>query len=127
MGTNYHGFRDLIVYKKSYSLGIEVFELTKTFPKEERYSLSDQIRRSSRSVPVNISEAWAVRRYPKSFISKLFISYGEASETSVWLDYACDHRYISDNIHKKMFDQYEEVQKMLRSMIQQPEKFCYHK
>ncbi len=127
MGTNYHGFRDLIVYKKSYSLGIKVFELTKTFPKEERYSLSDQIRRSSRSVSVNISEAWAFRQYPKSFISKLFISYGEASETNVWLDYARDHHHISDDIHKKIFDQYEEVQKMLRSMIQQPGKFCHHK
>ena len=127
MGTNYRGFRDLIVFQKSYSLGIEVFDLTKTFPKEERYSLSDQIRRSSRSVAVNISEAWAFRTYPKSFISKLFISYGEASETSVWLDYARDHQYISNDIHKKIFNKYEEVQKMLRSMIKQPEKFCYNK
>jgi len=127
MGTKYHGFRDLIVFKKSYSLGIEIFELSKGFPKEERYSLSDQIRRSSRSVAVNISEAWAFRTYPKSFISKLFISYGEASETSVWLDYARDHQYISNDIHKKIFDKYEEVQKMLRSMIKQSEKFCYNK
>ena len=71
----------MIVYQKSYDLALEIFEITKTFPKEERYSLVDQIRRSSRSVPANIAEAWVKRKYPKSFISKLLDSLAEEAET----------------------------------------------
>ncbi|HET56112.1 MAG TPA: four helix bundle protein, partial [Ignavibacteria bacterium] len=89
----YRGFRDLIVYQLSYKLAVEIFEETKSFPKEEKYALTDQIRRSSRSVPANISEAWFRRRYPKSFVSKLIDSDGEASETTVWLDFSKDHKY----------------------------------
>lgn len=77
--TGYKGFRDLIVYQKSYKLAMEVFEVTKTYPKEEKYSLVDQIRRSSRSVPSNIAEAWVKRKYPKSFVSKLLDSLAEES------------------------------------------------
>ncbi len=73
---------------------MEVFELSKKFPKEERYSLTDQIRRSSRSVSGNIAEAWRKRRYPKSFVAKLSDSDGESAETQVWLDYALDCKYI---------------------------------
>ena len=80
---NYRGFRDLIVYQLSYKLAIEIFEVTKSFPKEEKYSLTDQIRRSSRSVPTNIAEAWSKRRYPKSFVNRLVDSDGETSETTV--------------------------------------------
>jgi four helix bundle protein len=80
---SYRGFRDLIVYQLSYQLSVEIFEITKIFPKEEKYSLVDQIRRSSRSVPANISEAWSRRRYPKSFVNKLIESDGETSETTV--------------------------------------------
>ena len=83
---SYRGFRDLIVYQLSYKLAVEIFEITKTFPKEEKYALVDQIRRSSRSVPANIAEAWSRRRYPKSFVNKLIDSLGEESETEVWLD-----------------------------------------
>ncbi len=75
---NYKGFRDLKVYQLSYQLALEIFELTKTFPKEEKHSLIDQIRRSSRSVPANIAEAWFKRRYPKSFVSKLVHPAAEA-------------------------------------------------
>lgn len=121
----YRGFRDLIVYQLSYKLSIEIFELTKSFPEEEKYSLTDQIRRSSRSVPTNISEAWSRRRYPKSFISKLVDADGEASETTVWLDYSKDFKYTTIEIHNYFIDKYNEVSKMLNSMINSPEKFCH--
>jgi four helix bundle protein len=81
--SNYRGFRDLIVYQKSYKLAMEIFEITKSFPKEEKYSLVDQIRRSSRSVPANIAEAWIKRKYPKSFISKLLDSLAEEADRSL--------------------------------------------
>lgn len=122
---DYRGFRDLIVYQLSYKLSVEIFELTTTFPKEEKYSLVDQIRRSSRSVPTNISEAWSRRRYPKSFVSKLIDADGEASETTVWMDFSMDHKYINEEIHTYFIDKYSEVSKMLNSMINTPEKFCY--
>ena len=125
MGTNYKEFRDLKVYQLSYTLANEIFELSKSFPKEERYSLTDQIRRSSRSVPANISEAWSHRSYFKAFVSKLIISHGEASETEVWLDFARDHDYISRKSHQYLFNRYEEVEKIPGSMIRCPEKFCY--
>ena len=121
----YRGFRDLIVYQLSYQLAVEIFEMSKTFPKDEKYSLTDQIKRSSRSVPSNISEAWSKRRYPKSFISKLIDSDGEASETTVWLDFAKDHKYITTAKHNYFLVKYEEVSKMLNSMIKTPEKFCF--
>ena len=121
---NYRGFRDLIVYQLSYKLAIEIFEVTKSFPKEEKYSLTDQIRRSSRSVPTNIAEAWSKRRYPKSFVNRLVDSDGETSETTVHLDFSRDHGYIDFDKHKYFIEKYEEVSKMLNSMIQSPGKFC---
>ena len=78
------GFRDLIVYQKSYTLAMKIYEITKWFPKEEKYSLIDQIRRSSRSIPANIAEAWAKRIYPKVFVNKLSDALGEEHETEVW-------------------------------------------
>jgi four helix bundle protein len=122
--TNYHGFRDLIVYQKSYKLAMEIFEITKSFPKEEKYSLVDQVRRSSRSIPANISEAWVKRKYPKSFVSKLLDSLAEESETEVWIDMSKDCKYIDDQIHNSLLNRYQEVAKMLSSMINNPEKFC---
>ena len=122
--ADYKGFRDLIVYQKSYKLAMEIFEITKTFPKEEKYSLIDQMRRSSRSVPANISEAWAKRKYPKSFVSKLIDSLGEESETEVWIDMSKDCKYIDGQQHKSLLEKYQEVAKMLHSMINSPDKFC---
>lgn len=116
----YRGFRDLKVYQLSYQLALEIFELTKVFPKEEKYSLLDQVRRSSRSVCANIAEAWYKRRYPKSFISKLIDSAGEAGETEVWIDFSFDHRYMIEEHHRKLLDKYSEVGKMLNSMINHP-------
>jgi len=121
---NYHGFRDLIVYQKSYKLAMEIYELTKSFPKEEKYSLIDQIRRSSRAVPANISAAWVRRKYPKFFISKLLDSLEEESETEVWLDMSYDCKYIDDQLHKSLMGRYNEIARMLSSMINFPDKFC---
>ena len=117
-------FRDLIVYQKAYKLAMEIFEISKTFPKEEKYSLTDQIRRSSRSVTSCISESWAKKRYIKSFISKLSDSLGEEFETETWLDYSRDCKYITIEKHDGLMDGYDEVRKMLISMINNPEKWC---
>jgi four helix bundle protein len=122
--SNYQGFRDLIVYQKSYKLAMEIFEVTKSFPKEEKYSLVDQVRRSSRSIPANISEAWVKRKYPKSFVSKLLDSLAEEGETEVWIDMSKNCKYIDDQLHNSLINRYQEIAKMLNSMINNPEKFC---
>ena len=106
-------------------MAVEIFEVSKHFPKEEKYSLTDQIRRSSRSVSANISEAWSKRRYPKHFVYKLTDSDGEASETTVWLNFSLNHEYINKEIHDYFIVKYSEVGKMLGSIIKNPEKFCY--
>ena len=121
----YGGFRDLKVYQLSYQLALEIFEITKKFPKEELYSLTDQIRRSSRSVPSHIAEAWRKRKYPKSFISKLIDSLSEESETEVSLDFSKDLSYISKEKHLYFIEKYDEVARMLTSMINKPDKFCH--
>ena len=119
-----NSFRDLIVYQKAYKLAMEIFEISKSFPKEEKYSLTDQIRRSSRSVTSNIAEAWAKKRYVKSFVNKLTDSLGEEYETEVWLDYSRDTKYITVIMHSELMNEYDEVRKMLISMINHPEKWC---
>src|SRR5680860_719109 len=99
--------KELKVFQLSFEAGMEIFRMTKSFPKEETYSLTDQIRRSSRSVSGNLAEAFRKRRYPKSFIAKLSDSEGEAAETQVWLDYAFACGYIEKEIHDKLFDKYD--------------------
>ena len=121
----YRGFRDLKVYQLSYLLALEIFEITKVYPKEELYSLTDQIRRSSRSVPANIAEAWRKRKYPKSFVNKLTDSLAEESETEVWLDFSKDLNYIMPEKYKYFIEKYDEVARMLFSMIDNPDKFCH--
>jgi four helix bundle protein len=118
-----NSYRDLIVYQKAYKLAMEIFEISERFPKEEKYSLTDQIRRSSRSVTSCIAEAWARRRYVKSFVSKLTDSLGEEFETEVWLDYSRDSKYITIQTHQDLVMGYDEVRKMLISMINNPEKW----
>ena len=98
--------------------------ISKDFPKEEKYSLTDQIRRSSRSVTSNLAEVWAKKRYPKSFVSKLTDALGEEYETEVWLDYSKDCNYIQIETHERILSEYDEVRKMLISMINNPEKWC---
>jgi len=117
-------FKDLIVYQKAYKLAMEIFEISKSFPKEEKYSLTDQIRRSSRSVTSCIAESWAKRRYEKSFVNKLTDSLGEENETEVWLDYSKDCKYIQKEIHETLLSQYDEVRKILISMINNTDKWC---
>mgnify|MGYP001791634500 CR=1 FL=1 len=117
-------FKDLIVYQKAYKLAMEIFDISKSFPKEEKYSLTDQIRRSSRSVTSCIAESWAKRRYEKSFINKLTDSLGEENETEAWLDYSKDCKYIQIETHERLLSEYDEVRKMLISMINHPEKWC---
>lgn len=119
----YQGFKDLKVYQLSYKLAMEVFQVSKNFPAEEKYSLTDQVRRSSRSIPTNIAEAFRKRQYPKHFISKLSDSDAECSETLVWIDFALDCGYINKDQHSYFNQKYEEVGKMLGSMIRSPEKF----
>lgn len=97
MGT----FRDLIVYRKAFELAMEIFEMTKSFPKEEKYSLIDQIRRSSRSVCANIGEGYRKRRYVAHFIAKVTDSDMENTETQVWLDFSLSCKYITENIYNE--------------------------
>ena len=115
--------KDLKVFQLSFEAGLEIFELTKKFPKEETYSLTDQIRRSSRSVSGNIAEAWRKRKYPKSFVAKLNDSEGEAAETQVWLDYALASEYINKEEYEKLYDKYEHIIAMLINMSTNPEQW----
>ena len=108
--------RELKVYQLSFEVGMEVFKISKGFPKTETYSLTDQIRRSSRSVSGNLAEAFRKRRYPKHFISKLSDSEGEAAETQVWLDYALECGYIDAETHAKLDDKYDHVISMIVKM-----------
>src|SRR5215510_8096628 len=107
------GHRDLKVYQLGYDLAMEIFHVSKSFPKEERYSLTDQIRRSSRSVASNIAEAFRKRRYPRHLVSKLSDSDGEASETQVWLDFARDCGYITIERYEELMTGYEDVGRMI--------------
>jgi len=121
---NYRGYKDLKVYQLAYKLAMDIFQITKTFPKEERFSLTDQIRRSSRSIAANIAEAWKKRIYPKMFVSKIIDAAGEAGETEVWLDIAKDAEYLSIEKYKELSEGYDEVNRMLYGMFEKPEKFC---
>ncbi len=123
----YNGYRDLKVYQLAYRLAMEIFEETKQFPPQEKYSLTDQMRRSSRSVPANIAEGWKKRKYIKMFVSKLIDSAGEAGETEVWLDFAKDAKYLAIERYTYFTNSYDEVNRMLYSMIDRPEKFCAQK
>ncbi|MBN1144532.1 MAG: four helix bundle protein [Bacteroidales bacterium] len=117
------GFKDLKVYQLSYKLAMEIFEVSKKFPKEEVYSLTNQIRRSSRSICANIAEAYRKRRYPKSFTSKITDADGETSETIVWVDFAQSCSYIDSETHNSLVNSYREIGRMLGGMGDNPEKF----
>ena len=124
---SYKGYRDLIAYQLAYKMCMEIFEITKTFPKEEKYSLVDQIRRSSRSIPANIAEAWKKRLYPKMFISKIIDAAGETGETEVWLDVSKDCGYLNENDYKNLFSKCDEISRMLHSISEKSDKFCINK
>ena len=114
-------FRDLKVYKKGFALAMEIFKISKQFPKEERYSLTDQIRRSSRSVCVTVSEAYRKRLYQPYFISKSSDADMENSETQVWLDFALECESIDKQTHANHMGESEEIGRFLGHMINNPE------
>lgn len=118
------GHKDLKVYQLAYKLAMEIFKCSKTFPEEERYSLTSQIRRSSRSVAANIGEGYRKRQYPNMFLSKMADCDAEATETQVWLDFARDCGYLSLEHHKDLKAGYEEIGRMLSGMMANPEKFA---
>jgi len=116
-------YKGLLAYQKGFELAMEIFFLSKSFPKEEKYSLTDQIRRSSRSVCACIGESYRKRLYPAHFISKLSDSDMENSETQVWLDFAFECEYLKREEHEKLSEKVKEVGKLLNYMILNPEKF----
>ena len=117
------GFRKLLAYKKGFELAMEIFEVSKKFPVEERYSLTDQIRRSSRSVCANIAESYRKRRYPKHFISKLSDSDSENAETLGWLEFALACGYIDEIVKRNLEKKNIEVGKLINYMMNNPNKF----
>ena len=117
--------KELNVYQLAFSISMEIFQISKTFPKDEAYSLTSQIRRSSRSVCANVAEAFRKRRYEKAFVSKLSDSDGEAAEAQVWLDYSLECGYLEDVTYKRLFNEYEKIIGMLIRMINHPEKWSF--
>jgi len=115
--------QELLVYKKAIEAAMRIFEISKSFPKEETYSLTDQIRRASRSVPANMAEAWRKRRYKAAFISKLNDAEGEAAETQTWLEVAVRCDYVGRDDAKSLFFEYDEIISMLVSMANNPNKW----
>jgi len=117
-------FRELNVYKNAREAAYAIFQITKTFPREERYSLTDQIRRSSRAVNAMIAEAWAKRRYEAAFISKINDALGEATETQSWLDHALDSGYITSGQFKELDTRWQQIGGMLNRMTERAHDFC---
>jgi len=119
MGT----YSDLEVFKKAYKLAMDIYEISKSFPSEEKYSLTDQIRRSSRSVCTNFGEAYRRRKYPAHFLSKLADSDAENTETEIWLKFSFDCKYITELMYNNMVERCSEVGRLLGYMINNPDKF----
>jgi four helix bundle protein len=116
--------RDLMVYKKAFDTAMKIFEISKGFPKEEKYSLTDQIRRSSRSVCTNMAEAWRKRRYKAVFVNKLSDSGQEAAEAQTWLEFALACHYIDPPVYQNLYEEYEQIFAMLHAMDQKASNFC---
>jgi four helix bundle protein len=115
--------RELDVYQLAFESAMRIFEVSKSFPNEEKYSLTDQIRRSSRSICANISEAFRKRKYPKSFVSKLSDAESEAGETQTWLDFAKECGYLSDDKYQELHENYDHILGKLVNMARFPEKW----
>jgi len=120
---DFSGHRHLKVYRLAYALAMEIYQVSKRFPSEERYSLTDQIRRSSRSVAANVAEAWRKRQYPAAFVNRLVEADGEATETQVWLDFALGCGYVIRDDHARLMKRCEEIGRMLGGMLSYPERF----
>ncbi len=117
-------YRELRVYQLAFESAMRIFEVSKKFPKEERFSLTDQIRRSSRSVCSNIAEGWRKRRYPASFVSKLSDADAEAAETQVWLAFARECEYLAPADHAEMSDRYEHICSQLSLMMRESNRWA---
>ena len=117
-------FRELRVYQLAFKSAMRIFHLSKAWPSIERFSLTDQIRRASRSVCGNIGEAWRKRRYPASFVSKLSDSDGEAGETLIWLDFAKECGYLAENDWTELRDNYNHICAQLVTMMNQSDQWC---
>lgn len=116
-------YKDLNVFQQSYQLANVIYGLTRKFPKEETYSLTQQLLRSSRSIPSNIVEGWAKRKYENIFIRHLVDANGSCEETKIWLDFAKDHSYISVREHEELFNRYNQIGAMLHSLIERWEAY----
>ena len=121
--SNIRNYRELRVYQNAFRAAMRIFELTKNFPAEERFSMVDQIRRSSRSVCTNLAEAWRKRRYPAHFVSKLTDSEGEGDETRVWLEFALASKYIAQEVFEELDLSYDLILGQLVKMHSEPEKW----
>jgi four helix bundle protein len=117
-------FRDLEVYKIGRIQAKRIFNITKEFPKDEKYSLTDQIRRSSRAVNAMLAESWARRRYPAAFVNKVNEALGEAMETQAWLDHSLECEYISLDLYHELGKAWQHIGAMLNRMIQRADDFC---
>ena len=117
--------KDLDVFKLAFNTAMEIFEITKDFPKEEMYSLTNQLRRSSRSVSANIAEAFRKRKYPKHFVSKLSDSESEGAETQVWIEFSLECNYIDQQTFQELFEKYDNILGKLVNMSLHPEKWTY--
>ena len=124
MGERIESFHELNIYKLAIELQQMIFVLTKNFPKEELYSLTNQIRRSSRSIGANITEAWQKRRYPAHFISKLSDADGEQAETQHWLDTSMKCKYVTSKEYKVLLEKCRKIGRMLGKMMAEPDKWC---
>lgn len=116
-------FKETTLYKKAFLVAMEIFNVSKNFPKEEKYSLTDQVRRSSRSVCANLAEAYRKRQYPAHFVSKLSDCDAENSETGVWIDFALACDYITSDKHQLLIQQNEEVGKLIHHALKNPDKY----
>jgi len=116
--------RELEVYKLAFNTAMEIFKVSKSFPKEETYSLTDQVRKSSRSVCTNLSEGWRKRKYKAVFINKLSDAGQEAAETQTWLEFALACKYIDNKTFEKLDEKYEHIFAMLFTMEQKADSFC---
>jgi four helix bundle protein len=127
MSEKISSFRDLRVYEMAFEVQQEIFETSKRFPAEERYALTDQIRRASRSIGANLAEAWQKRRYVAHFVSKLTDADGEQPETQHWLDTATACNYVTEKEQKVLLGKCARIGQMLGTMMAKPEKFCHER
>lgn len=124
MDDHVEDFDDLRVYRTAFRHSMEIFKLSSEWPKVEQYALTDQIRRSSRSVCSNIAEAWSKRRYTAHFVSKLSDAEGEAAETITWLDFAVSCNYLDTDEHERLRNEYRKIRGGLIKMMQNPDPWC---